>query len=200
MPAPRRSLSLVTALGAAAVLAAGTTPAGAATGPVSADGTFAPPAEATTAYTYDPAQVPVGARVSVHAVPTGNGRTVVTLHVKGLLPGETYGAHAHYLPCGPAGGAAGAHYQDVPDPAVGGSLTAASVDPAYANPANEIWLDLATNPAGNGRAQTVVDWQFRATEPPAQRSVVLHLNATSHGGTPPAGNAGPRLACVTVAF
>ena len=69
--------------------------------------------------------------------------------------------------------------------------------PTYANPSNEVWLDLETNAAGNGRAQTVVDWTFRPTADGAPRSVILHLNTTSTGGTPPAGNAGARLACVT---
>ena len=125
---------------------------------------------------------------------------MVVVHAWGLLPGETFGAHAHYLPCGATGAAAGAHYQNAPDPSVNGSLTAASTNPAYANPANEVWLDLETNGAGNGRAQTVVDWPFRPTATGGPRSVILHLNTTSTGGTVPAGNAGARLACVTVPF
>ncbi len=108
-------------------------------------------------------QVPVGARVVVRAVPTGSHKTVVTLHAWGLLPDETYGAHAHYKACGATGAAAGAHYQNAQDPAVGGSETTASVNPSYANPGNEVWLDLVTNDDGNGRAQTVVDWPFRPT-------------------------------------
>lgn len=198
----RRSAVLAAAagLGTALVVAAATAPAGASVGPVDAGGRFAAPADATTAFTYDPAQVPVGARVAVRAVPTGSGRTVVTLHAWGLLPDETYGAHAHYLPCGATGAAAGAHYQNAPDPAVNGSLTAASTDPAYANPANEVWLDLVTNAAGNGRAQTVVDWPFRPTATGGPRAVILHLNTTSAGGAVPAGNAGARLACVTMPF
>jgi Cu-Zn family superoxide dismutase len=193
-------LLAVAAAGSVLVVAAAALPAGAATGPVDAGGTFAAPADATTAFTYDASQVPVGARVAVHAVPTGSGRTVVVLHAWGLLPDETYGAHAHYLPCGATGTAAGAHYQNAPDPAVNGSLTAASTNPAYANPANEVWLDLVTNGDGNGRAQTVVDWPFRPTATGGPRSVILHLNPTSSGGTVPAGNAGARLACVTVPF
>lgn len=196
----RRSLLLALGmLSAGALATAAALPAGAATTSVRADATFAaadPAAPVGTAVTYDPVQVPEGAGVSVHAV-ARNGRTMLTLHVRGLLPDESYGAHAHYRPCGVTGGAAGAHYQHVPDPAVGGSETAASVDPAYANPDNEVWLDLQTNAAGNGHAKAVVDWEFR---PSVARAVVLHTNPTSHGGegTPPAGNAGPRLACVTV--
>jgi superoxide dismutase, Cu-Zn family len=199
--AVRRSAALAVAvLGSALVVAAASSPAGASVGPVDAGGTFAAPGSGSSAVTYDATQVPLGARVEVHAVPTGSGRTVVTLHAWGLLPGETYGAHAHYLPCGTTGAAAGAHYQNAPDPAVNGSLTVASTDPAYANAVNEVWLDLATNAAGNGRAQTVVDWPFRPTATGGPRSVILHLNTTSTGGTVPAGNAGARLACVTVPF
>jgi len=198
----RRSavLAATAVLGTALVVAAATAPAGASVGPVEAGGTFAAPADATTAFTYDPSQVPVGARVEVRAVPTGSGRTVVTLHAWGLLPDETYGAHAHYLPCGATGAAAGAHYQNAPDPAVNGSLTVASTNPTYANPVNEVWLDLVTNAAGNGRAQTVVDWPFRPTATGGPRAVILHLNTTSTGGPVPAGNAGARLACVTMPF
>lgn len=201
MSARRRSAVLaVAALGTVLVVVAATSPADASVGPVAAGGNFAAPADATTAFTYDPTQVPVGSRVEVRAVPTGSGRTVVTLHAWGLLPDETYGAHAHYLPCGATGAAAGAHYQNAPDPAVNGSLTTASTNPWYANPANEVWLDLVTNDAGNGRAQTVVDWPFRPTATGGPRAVILHLNTTSTGGAVPAGNAGTRLACVTMPF
>lgn len=201
MAAHRSAALVVAALGSALVVAAATSPAGASVGPVEAGGTFAAaPGSGSTAITYDATQVPVGARVEVRAVPTGSGRTVVTLHAWGLLPDETYGAHAHYLPCGATGAAAGAHYQNLPDPAVKGSLTVASTDPTYANPVNEVWLDLVTNEAGNGRAQTVVDWPFRSTATGGPRAVILHLNTTSTGGSVPAGNAGTRLACVTMPF
>ena len=201
MPASRRPLLAVAAIGALLTVAAWSAfPAGAAGGPAVTNGTFDVPGAATTAVTYDVSQVPVGADVSVHAVRTGSHKTVLTLHARGLLPNETYGAHAHYRPCGLTGAAAGAHYQNVPDPAVAGSETTASTDATYANPSNEVWLDLETNAAGNGRAQTVVDWTFRPTADGAPRSVILHLNTTSPGGTPPAGNAGARLACVTISL
>ena len=200
MTTSRRPVLVVAALGTALTVAAWTAlPAGAA-GPSEAGGTFTPPATGTTVVTYDPAQVPVGARVQVRVVPTGSHKTVVTLHAWGLLPDETYGAHAHYKRCGTTGTAAGAHYQNAQDPALAGSETTASVDPAYANPGNEIWLDLVTNAAGNGHAQTVVDWTVRPTADGGPRSVILHLNSTSTGGAVPAGNAGARLACVTVPF
>ena len=70
-------------------------------------------------------------------------------------------------------------------------------DPAFANPANEIWLDLTTDAAGNGRAKAVVDWQFPSGRRPG--SVIIHERHTSTGaGT--AGVAGQRVACLTVPF
>jgi len=135
--------------------------------------------------------VPSGATARVQAVYDASGATTVTLHVWGLQPDTTYGAHAHNNPCGLTGSAAGSHYQNDVDP------VQPSVDPAYANSANEIWLDLTTDAEGNGTAQTRVNWQFS----PERRahSVIIHVNPTS---TDPgsAGTAGARLACLTVNF
>jgi superoxide dismutase, Cu-Zn family len=140
------------------------------------------------AYTYN-AAVPAGARARVQAVYTGSGQTVVTLHVWGLLPDRHYGAHAHQNACGPLATDAGAHYQHV----VGGAT-----DPAFANPDNEIWLDLATDADGNGSAQTVVRWQFAADR--RAGSVVIHDRHTTHGVPGSAGTAGPRHGCLSVGF
>jgi Cu-Zn family superoxide dismutase len=143
------------------------------------------------AFTYDGSQLPVGARLRVAVTYPENGTTVVTLHVKGALPQREYGAHAHVAACGAVSSAAGGHFQFVPYP-VGGSPT----DPAYANPSNEIWLDLVTDGEGNGVAQTTVPWQPSERRP---MSVVIHAAHTSPDpGT--AGTAGPRLGCLTVAF
>jgi superoxide dismutase, Cu-Zn family len=134
------------------------------------------------------ADAPEGATAKVHSVETGDGRTIVTLHVTGMRPDAQYGAHAHVNACGATGAAAGPHYQYVQ-----GGLT----DPAYANPQNEIWLDLTTNAAGNGHAKAVVDWQFPSDR--RARSVIIHERHTSTGaGT--AGVAGQRVACLTVPF
>jgi Cu-Zn family superoxide dismutase len=139
---------------------------------------------------YDAALVPEGATARVQEVRTASGSTVVTLQVRGLLADHEYGAHAHVNACGSTGAAAGPHYQDVVAPA------GHSTDPAYANPRNEVWLDLTTDAEGNGSAQTVVRWQFR---PSGANSVVLHARhtATEEGS---AGTAGSRLACLTVGF
>lgn len=135
--------------------------------------------------------VPAGAAARVQSVATASGKTVVTLHVRGLVPHTAYGAHAHVNSCGTTGAAAGPHYQDNVAPA------GQAADIAYANPDNEIWLDLTTDEAGNGAAQTVVDWQFR---PNGANSVVLHAQPTATGPDGSAGTAGVRLACLSVGF
>lgn len=142
------------------------------------------------AFTYDPARVPVGARATVE-VESADASTTTTLTVSGLNPNSTYGAHAHAKPCGATGDAAGPHYQSRQDPVT------PSVDPAYANPSNEIWLDLTTDAQGAGTGTSTVAWVF-----PADRramSVVVHDMATM---TAPgkAGTAGSRPACVDVKF
>ncbi|WP_086665509.1 superoxide dismutase family protein [Lentzea kentuckyensis] len=141
------------------------------------------------AITYD-AKVPNGAKVTVVGVPTFNGGTTVLLMLKGLLPDRAYGAHVHVKKCGAAPADAGPHFQNVVDP------VQPSVDPAYANPDNEIWLDVHTDAHGFALTKSTVDWQF--TERHAQ-SVVLH-NEHTHTKPGEAGTAGPRLACVNVQF
>jgi superoxide dismutase, Cu-Zn family len=135
--------------------------------------------------------VPFGATARVQAVYDASGHTVVTLHVWGLAPGTEYGAHAHRAACGSVGSAAGPHFQHVVDPVT------PSTDPAYANPGNEIWLDLTTDADGNGAATTRLDWQF---EPDRRaQSVIIHVEHT-HTGPTDSGVAGTRLACLTVGF
>lgn len=140
---------------------------------------------------YDASRVPPGATATVTAVSPGSGRMIVTLHVFGLLPDTDYGAHAHVNPCGTTGAAAGPHFQYDRDPIT------PSTDPRYANPTNEIWLDLTTNAAGQGRAIAVVDWQFPTGR--SAGSVILHIEHT-HTGTTDSGVAGARLGCLTVPF
>jgi Cu-Zn family superoxide dismutase len=142
------------------------------------------------AATYDPNLVPLGATAEVTAE-EADGATTVTLAVTGLLPNRAYGAHAHVSPCGADGMAAGPHYQFRQDPVT------PSVDPAYANRENEIWLDLTTNAEGAGAAATTVPWVFPADR--RAQAVIIHEKSTS---TEPgkAGTAGARPACITVAF
>lgn len=146
-----------------------------------------------TALTYDEAAVPVGSTVTVDEE-DHDGKTTVTLDVSGLAPNRDFGAHVHTKPCGPKPSDSGPHYQNVPDPAA--TPESPSVDPAYANPENEVWLDITTDGQGAAHASSTVDWEFRDGE---ANSVVLH---DKHTMTSPghAGSAGDRLACVDVDF
>jgi Cu-Zn family superoxide dismutase len=143
----------------------------------------------TTAYTYDTALIAPGAAVMVVATPVRRS-TKTLLSVYGLVPNRTYGAHAHQRPCGAAPTDAGAHHQHVVDP------NPPSVDPAYANPENEIWLDFTTDDRGRAVVGAVVPWRFADRR---AGSVVIHAQRTA---TEPgkAGTAGPRVGCATVAF
>jgi Cu-Zn family superoxide dismutase len=148
-----------------------------------------PPGAGAAAVTYDRDSVPVGSRIGVveHRLPNG---TAVALWVEGLRPDHTYGAHVHRKPCGARPDDSGPHYQNVVDP------RQPSTNPAYANPRNEVWLDITTDEHGNAGSSTLARWRFR---PGQARSVVVHEHATA---TRPghAGMAGNRLACVNVPF
>lgn len=197
--ARRRARAALAAVPAAvALLAAGTAataPAAAAPGDVpdvvAREAYFLPPenAEPGDGLTYDTELVPAGAGIAVVEV-ARDGRTSVRLGLTGLLPDRTYGAHVHTAPCAPDPDAAGPHYQNRPDP------VQPSVDPAYANPENEVWLDFTTDGRGSAHVSARQDWRFRMGE---ARSVVVHEHATmTHPGE--AGMAGARLACLSVPF
>ena len=145
--------------------------------------------EDDAALNYDKQLVPDGAKLFVAAQEHG-GLTTVVLDVRGLQPNRAYGAHAHAKPCGAKPDDAGPHFQHVADP------VKPSVDPKFANPDNEIWLDFTTDAQGNATSASTVDWTFG--ESPAG-SVVLHVEPTK---TAPgqAGVAGARAACVSVGF
>ncbi|MEU4691352.1 superoxide dismutase family protein [Actinoplanes sp. NPDC023714] len=167
-----------------------TTPAGLVPGAVTA-GTFREWREGATAVTYDTAAVPAGATAEV-AVAEAAGGVTVTVELRGLVPGRAYGAHLHNNPCTADPAAAGPHYQNRVDPAAGPGKP--SVDPAYANPENEVWLDFTADAAGRGSARSVQGWRFSTERPPW--SFVLHAENT-HTGHGEAGTAGARLACLT---
>lgn len=159
---------------------------------IGARGTFAGYTAGAPAITYDPALVPAGATAELSTAPAGDGVTV-RLQTTGLNPGRRYGAHLHTSPCGASADQAGPHYQHRPDPAAVASPP--SVDPGYANPGNEVWLDFTTDAAGAGTGTATQPWPFDAINPP--RSLVIHADATA---TEPgrAGTAGPRVACLTL--
>jgi Cu-Zn family superoxide dismutase len=191
-PAAPASPTPAPAPSATAPVAAATTSGGG--GGIEAEGVLAAPDRATTAFTYNPALAPEGARIEVESGGRG-GSTEIRLDVDGLLPNRGYAAHAHVNACGPTGDAAGPHFQNQVDPAAAPGKP--STDPAYANPQNEIWLDLRTDGNGDGESRAEVPFVFSGRAP---ASVIIH-EAEATGTAPgQAGSAGARLACITVPF
>ncbi|MFD9973473.1 superoxide dismutase family protein [Streptomyces sp. NPDC059017] len=138
-------------------------------------GRFAPPGSfvPSTALTYDRTLVPAGAWIVVEQSTERSG-TVVRARVGGLKAGHAFGAHVHTAPCDADPAGAGPHYQHRSAPG--------------ADPANELWLDFATDAAGEGNAETRHEWGLRRS---GAQSVVLHAEQ---------GGAGARVACFTVPF
>ncbi|OHV47404.1 superoxide dismutase [Pseudofrankia sp. BMG5.36] len=139
------------------------------------------------AVTYDPTRVPVDSDVAVVLVQT-TGQTLTLLTVRGLPANQHFGAHVHANACGENPEAAGPHYQNKVDP------KQPSVNPDYANPSNEIWLDFTTDATGSAHVESTVPWTF--SDRP-HKSIVIHAQ---HTATDPghAGTAGARLACVNL--
>ncbi len=157
-----------------------------------ATGIFTPYAEGIVAVTYDPELAPAGSTATVTVLPAADS-TSVRLSVSGFPANRAYGAHLHVKPCGPAGDAAGPHYQHQADPAAQASPP--SVDPDYANPRNEVWLDFTTGPAGNATAASDLAWRFDPARTP--KSLIIHAQTTKTGPGE-AGAAGARIACLTL--
>lgn len=157
------------------------------------EGTLAPASRAAPADTYNPALAPVGARLSATLTPSGQ-TTTAQLTVSGMLPDRGYAVHAHTNACGDTGAAAGPHYQNHIDPAT--TPQKPSSNPEYANPQNEVWLDVRTDGNGSGTARTTVPFVFTDRGP---GSIVVH--EAMETGTAPgqAGQAGARIACLTLA-
>ncbi|WP_328467400.1 superoxide dismutase family protein [Actinoplanes sp. NBC_00393] len=151
------------------------------------EGTFRAWNEATPAVTYDTTAVPEGATAKVTVTDEKTGVSV-RLKVTGLVPGRAYGAHLHVNPCTDKPADAGPHFQHRIDP------VQPSVDPEYANPRNEIWLDFTADADGNARAASKQSWHFDVDRQPW--SLVLHAERT-HTAPGEAGMAGARLACLT---
>lgn len=157
-----------------------------------AAGTFLPFPRSARAVTYDPRAVPPGATAQVSIARTATG-TTVRLTAAGLVPRRAYGAHLHTRTCTATPADAGPHYQHSPDPMAAASPP--SVDPAYANPRNEVWLDFTADTRGAASVTARVDWTFDEVEPP--RSLILHAEQTRTAAGK-AGMAGPRVACLTL--
>ncbi|WKU44625.1 superoxide dismutase family protein [Streptomyces sp. VNUA116] len=191
-------MSFAVALLAASTLALtpmGLSPTGSPAGGAHGEGAdvsavFADPTgDVLRAVTFDSDAVPPGARVTV-TERTGRDGTRIRLRLEGVEPDRTFGAHVHTNPCGTRPEDSGGHYQQDRDP------KQPSTDPAYANPRNEVWLDLTTDGRGDGSSSASVAWRFRPGE---ARSVVIHEHATERAPGR-AGMAGARLACVNVPF
>ena len=75
-----------------------------------------------------------------HMNPAGE----TTNAVSGMLPHRGYAAHAHANACGDK---PGTHYQNRVDAAA--TPARAITNPEYANPRNEVWLDIRTAAAGS---------------------------------------------------
>lgn len=157
------------------------------------EGTLAQPGGQGSAFTYNPALAPAGAKVKA-TVEGSEQSTVVDFEVTGLQPNRGYAVHAHVNACGPTGDAAGPHFQNKQDPAA--SPESPSVDPAYANPQNEIWLDLRTDAQGAGQASANVP--FGITGEQAPKSIVIHEESNTNTAAGQAGKAGGRAACLNI--
>ena len=159
-------------------------------------GTFSLPDPTSKAITYNTALVPVDAGILASMEPAGGwdrSQTVATLTVTGLLRNRGYAIHAHTNPCGATGEDAGPHYQNHLDPAA--TPQHPSTDPHYANPRNESWLDVRTDANGAGISRTTVPFVFTNRAP---GSIVIHEAMSTATGPGQAGQAGARVACLTL--
>jgi len=134
----------------------------------------------------------MGIMGSATAFDLGGGKTKVVLTVSGLPAMRTFGAHVHKLACDMD--KAGGHYQHIGFPPDGGSAT----DPMYANSTNEVWLDFTTDMMGKATKETTVSFRPRAGE---AKAIVVHAMMTAIGADGGGGGvAGPKLACIPIAF
>ncbi|WP_084504080.1 superoxide dismutase family protein [Actinoplanes sp. N902-109] len=153
-----------------------------------ASGTFQPYPQGTQAITYDKKVVPPGATAQV-TVATNPQGVRVRLAVTGMVARRAYGAHLHTKPCTSVPDDAGPHFQHQMDP------SSPSVDPAYANADNEVWLDFTTDSRGAATVASTHPWTFDSGQVP--RALVIHAQLTrTEAGK--AGTAGPRVACLTL--
>ncbi len=192
----RLTLALVAAAAVAAPMACGyqglTLPAQRAI-TLQGQGALTEPTPDSNAVTYNPALAPAGARLAVEMIPSGTS-TNVELTVNGLQPNRGYAVHAHTNACSDNPDFVGLHYQNRIDPAA--TPLQPSTDPEYANPNNEIWLDVRTDAAGSGITRVTVPFVFTDRGP---RSVVVHEAEQTATGPGEAGESGEPVACLTLA-
>jgi Cu-Zn family superoxide dismutase len=156
------------------------------------EGALTEASSTSNADTYNPALAPAGARLKVTMTPSAES-TTAELTVSGLLPNRGYAVHAHTNSCNTMPDAAGPHYQDRIDPAATPEVP--STNPEYANPRNEIWLDVRTDAAGSGTSRTTVPFVFTDRGP---GSIVVHEATETATGPGQAGQSGARIACLTL--
>jgi Cu-Zn family superoxide dismutase len=154
-------------------------------------GTLAEAASGGDAVTYDGIAAPVGAELSVD-ITSDDGKTTYKLTVSGMAANRGYAVHAHVNACGPTGDAAGPHFQHEQDPAA--TADKPSSDPRYANPENEVWLEVQTDGGGSGLAATTVPFAFAGRTP---KSIVVHADAMTMTEPGKAGMACARIACLS---
>ena len=205
----RRTLAIVTtvlALAPTACAYKGLSLAAQTAATLHGDGTLEAPAQTpaagtasattTRAETYNPALAPLGAHLRAVLTPSGES-TNAEFTVSGLLPNRGYAVQANVNSCGGFPDAEGPHYQNRIDPAVTPAATgmAVSTDPEYANPSNEIWLDVRTDATGSGTSRTTVPFVFTDRGP---GSIVVGDAMQTGTGPGEAGKGGARIACLTL--
>jgi superoxide dismutase, Cu-Zn family len=158
---------------------------------VRGDGTIsAANATRSPAITYNPALVPVGGQMKATLDPSGNS-TVADFSVSGLMPNRGYSVVAHVNTCGGVPGGEGPHFQNRIDPAAKSGTP--STNPEYANPTNEIWLDVRTDSSGSGTSHVTVPFVFTDRGP---GSIVVHNEQQTTANS--AAQTNDRVACLTL--
>jgi Cu-Zn family superoxide dismutase len=154
------------------------------------------PNTGTLAYTYNPALAPAGARLNVVMTPSDE-TTTAELTVSGLVPNRGYAVHANVNACSPNSAAEGPRYQNRVDPTVNPTSISGetSTNPEYANPRNEVWLDVHTDVTGSGTSRTTVPFVFTDRGP---GSIVVEDATDTATGLGKAAKEGARIACLSL--
>ncbi|HET9254132.1 MAG TPA: superoxide dismutase [Pseudonocardiaceae bacterium] len=162
---------------------------------VRGDGTLAAAPAASPAVTYNPTLAPVGAHMKATLNPSGDS-TVADLSVSGLAPNRGFSVIAHVNTCGGGPGGEGPRFQKRIDPAIDPAKPyVPSTNPEYANPTNEIWLDVRTDSTGSGTSHAEVPFVFTDRGP---GSLVVHDQQQSSPGTAQAASSDDRVACLSL--
>jgi Cu-Zn family superoxide dismutase len=155
-------------------------------------GTLTMPNSTSKAITYNPDLAPIGAALTATIIPTSEGSTA-QLTVLGLLPDRGYTVYAYEKACGPTANAAGARFQNRRDPAA--TSSAPSTHPQYANPDNEIWLDVRTDDAGTGTSAATLPFVLTDRAP---GSLMIYATMRAPQERARAGSIGSPVACLTL--